>query len=165
MENETKWGAFKVAVSVALFAIVVCAAICTYKYVTGKNPSIEQNPFVESSTIEDVPTVEEAMIEWNDLRESNRCYEIYSNLPPIIMQALFEKLGTQEPVKNYVYEYEKNREYYISLQIADQLQEQGLKDAGVDGKRIKDVQIKTELEEEPAPEKVPIPATAVDSVL
>lgn len=77
----------------------------------GEIPNITQSAteeFIESE-MEAVPTVEEAMQEWNDLKESSRCYEVYSNFPPEIMQALFEKLGTQEPIKRYVQEYERNR--------------------------------------------------------
>lgn len=125
MENEQGSGAFKGFVSVVLVLLLVCAGICTYKYVKGEIPGVTQNftteEFIESE-MQAVPTVEEAMKEWNDLKESSRCYEVYSNFPPAIMQALFEKLGTQEPVKSYVYEYERNREYYISLQIAKQLE-------------------------------------------
>lgn len=134
MENEQGSGAFKGFVSVVLVLLLVCASICTYKYVKGEIPSVTQNSTTEEfieSEMQAVPTVEEAMQEWNDLRESSRCYEVYSNFPPVIMQALFEKLGTQEPVRSYVYEYERNREYYISLQIAKQLEKQGLDNPGV----------------------------------
>lgn len=126
MENEQGSGVFKGFVSVVLVLLLVCAGICTYKYVKGEIPE----EFIESE-MQAVPTVEEAMQEWNDLKESSRCYEVYSNFPPAIMQALFEKLGTQEPVRSYVYEYERNREYYISLQIAKQLEKQGLDNPGV----------------------------------
>lgn len=155
MENQSS-GAFKGFVAVILLLLGVCAGICTYKYVKGE--------FIESE-MEAVPTVEEAMQEWNDLKESSRCYEVYSNFPPEIMQALFEKLGTQEPVRSYVYEYERNREYYISLQIAKQLEKQGLDNPGVDGKRIEGVEITTKLKEKVPPEKVPIPAKAAKDTI
>lgn len=141
MENEQGSGVFKGFVSVVLVLLLVCAGICTYKYVKGEIPGVTQNSTTEEfieSEMQAVPTVEEAMQEWNDLKESSRCYEVYSNFPPAIMQALFEKLGTQEPVRSYVYEYERNREYYISLQIAKQLEKQGLDNPGVDGKELKE---------------------------
>lgn len=168
MENEQGSGAFKGFVSVVLVLLLVCAGICTYKYVKGEIPGVTQNSTTEEfieSEMQAVPTVEEAMQEWNDLKESSRCYEVYSNFPPEIMQALFEKLGTQEPVKRYVYEYERNREYYISLQIAKQLEKQGLDNPGVDGKRIEGVEITTKLKEEKKPEKVPIPAKAAKDTI
>lgn len=160
MENEHNSGAFKATVVTVLLLLLVCAGVSTYKYVKGDIPGVTNPTYVDASDYEAVPTVEEAMQEWNDTKEISRCYEVYASLPPVIMQALFEKLGTQEPVKKYVYEYERNREYYISMQIAEQLKEQGLNDPGVDGKRIKGVEIKTELKEQPAPEKTPIPAIA-----
>lgn len=166
MENQSS-GAFKGFVAVILLLLGVCAGICTYKYVKGEIPSITQSTteeFIESE-MEAVPTVEEAMQEWNDLKESSRYYEVYSNFPPEIMQALFEKLGTQEPIKRYVQEYERNREYYISLQIAEQLKHQGLNNPGVDGKRIEGVEITTKLKKEKEPEKVPIPAKAAKDTI
>lgn len=166
MENQSS-GAFKGFVAVILLLLGVCAGICTYKYVKGEIPNIIQfatEEFIESE-MEAVPTVEEAMQEWNDLKESSRCYEVYSNFPPAIMQALFEKLGTQEPVRSYVYEYERNREYYISLQIAKQLEKQGLDNPGVDGKRIEGVEITVKLKEKVPPEKVPIPAKAAKDII
>lgn len=163
MENEQSSSAFKGIVVTILLLLLVCASICTYKYVKGEIPGVIQtsstNDEFESQT-EAIPTVEEAMQEWNDTKEISRCYEVYSNFPPAIMQALFEKLGTQQPVRDYVYEYERNREYYISLQIAKQLEKQGLNDPGVDGKRIEGVEITTKLKEKVPPEKVPIPAKA-----
>lgn len=168
MENEQGSGAFKGFVSVVLVLLLVCAGICTYKYVKGEIPGVTQNSTTEEfieSEMQAVPTVEEAMQEWNDLKESSRCYEVYSNFPPAIMQALFEKLGTQEPVKSYVYEYERNREYYISLQIAKQLEKQGLDNPGVDGKRIEGVEITTKLKKEKEPEKIPIPAKAAKDTI
>lgn len=168
MENEQGSGVFKGFVSVGLVLLLVCAGICTYKYVKGEIPGVTQNSTTEEfieSEMQAVPTVEEAMQEWNDLRESSRCYEVYSNFPPAIMQALFEKLGTQEPVRSYVYEYERNREYYISLQIAKQLEKQGLDNPGVDGKRIGGVEITTKLKEKVPPEKVPIPAKAAKDTI
>lgn len=166
MENQSS-GAFKGFVAVILLLLGVCAGICTYKYAKGEIPNITQSAteeFIESE-MEAVPTVEEAMQEWNDLKESSRCYEVYSNFPPEIMQALFEKLGTQEPIKRYVQEYERNREYYISLQIAEQLKHQGLNNPGVDGKRIEGVEITTKLKKEKEPEKVPIPAKAAKDTI
>lgn len=168
MENEQGSGVFKGFVSVVLVLLLVCAGICTYKYVKGEIPGVTQNSTTEEfieSEMQAVPTVEEAMQEWNDLKESSRCHEVYSNFPPEIMQALFEKLGTQEPVKKYVYEYERNREYYISLQIAEQLKHQGLNNPGVDGKRIEGVEITTKLKKEKEPEKVPIPAKAAKDTI
>lgn len=159
MENEHNHGAFKGAVVTILLLLLVCAGICTYKYVKGEIPNVTQTDI--ESEVETVPTVEEAMQEWNASKEISRCYEIYNSFPPEIMQALFEKLGTQEPIRSYVYEYEKNREYYISLQIARQLEKAGLENAGIDGKRIQKVKVDTELKPEEPKQKIEIPAVPI----
>lgn len=168
MENENKSSVFKGTMITIMVLLLACVGLNTYKYVTGNDiPNITTQSSIteETSTMEVVPTVEEAMAKWQDLKEHERCYEIYMNFPPEIMQALFEKLGTQEPVRSYVYEYERNREYYISLQIAKQLEKQGLDNPGVDGKRIEGVEITTKLKKEKEPEKVPIPAKAAKDTI
>lgn len=165
MENENKSSVFKGTMITIMLLLLACAGLNTYKYVTGNNiPDITQSSVNEEvSTTEAVPTVEEAMIEWQDLKEHERCYEIYMNFPPEIMQALFEKLGTQENIRKYVYEYERNREYYVSLQIVNQLNKTGLEDPGIDGSRIKKAKVQVELEK-PTPSNAPIKAEPADSV-
>lgn len=164
MENENKSSVFKGTMITIMLLLLACVGLNTYKYVTGNNiPDITQSSVNEVSTMEAVPTVEEAMIEWQDLKEHERCYEIYMNFPPEIIQALFEKLGTQENIRKYVYEYERNREYYVSLQIVNQLNKTGLEDPGIDGSRIKKAKVQVELEK-PTPSNAPIKAEPADSV-
>lgn len=165
MENENKSSVFKGTMITIMLLLLACVGLNTYKYVTGNNiPDITQSSVNEEvSTTEAVPTVEEAMIEWQDLKEHERCYEIYMNFPPEIIQALFEKLGTQENIRKYVYEYERNREYYVSLQIVNQLNKTGLEDPGIDGSRIKKAKVQVELEK-PTPSNAPIKAEPADSV-
>lgn len=165
MENENKSSVFKGTMITIMLLLLACVGLNTYKYVTGNNiPNITQSSVNEEvSTVETVPTVEEAMIEWQDLKEHDRCYEIYMNFPPEIMQALFEKLGTQENIRKYVYEYERNREYYVSLQIVNQLNKTGLEDPGIDGKRIKKAKVQVELEKS-TPSNAPIKAEPADSI-
>lgn len=165
MENENKSSAFKGTMITIMLLLLACVGLNTYKYVTGNNiPNITQSSVNEEvSTVEAVPTVEEAMIEWQDLKEHERCYEIYMNFPPEIMQALYEKLGTQENIRKYVYEYERNREYYVSLQIVNQLNKTGLEDPGIDGNRIKKAKVQVELEKS-TPSNAPIKAEPADSI-
>lgn len=165
MENENKSNVFKGTMITIMVLLLACVGLNTYKYVTGNDiPNITQSSINEEvSTMETVPTVEEAMAEWQDLKEHDRCYEIYMNFPPIIMQTLYEKLGTQENIRKYVYEYERNREYYVSIQIANQLNKTGLEDPGIDGTRIKKAKVQVELEKF-RQEPTPIKAEPADSV-
>lgn len=165
MENENKSSVFKGTMITIMVLLLACVGLNTYKYVTGNDiPNITQTSVNEEvSTMETVPTVEEAMIEWQDLKEHERCYEIYMNFPPEIMQALFKKLGTQENIRKYVYEYERNREYYVSLQIVNQLNKTGLEDPGIDGNRIKKAKVQVELEKS-TPSNAPIKAEPADSI-
>lgn len=166
MENENKSNVFKGTMITIMVLLLACVGLNTYKYVTGNdipNITTQSSASEEISTMEAIPTVEEAMIEWQDLKEHERCYEIYMNFPPEIMQALFEKLGTQENIRKYVYEYERNREYYVSLQIVNQLNKTGLEDPGIDGNRIKKAKVQVELEKS-TPSNAPIKAEPADSI-
>jgi len=166
MENENKSNVFKGTMITIMVLLLACVGLNTYKYVTGNdipNITTQSSASEEISTMEAIPTVEEAMIEWQDLKEHERCYEIYMNFPPEIMQALYEKLGTQENIRKYVYEYERNREYYVSLQIVNQLNKTGLEDPGIDGNRIKKAKVQVELEKL-TPSNAPIKAEPADSV-
>lgn len=160
MENSNNGvGAlFKASAILLLLAITGLLGYLAYNQFTEKK--LLDNNYVE---YEKTPTIEEAMYEWNEQKESAREYEVYINLPASIVQALYEKLGTQRNVSEYVKEYERNSEYYVSLQIAKQLQESGLKDPGIDGKRLKNVEIKTELEPVPVEKPAPIPAVPKDT--
>lgn len=149
---------FKTVSILLLLAITGLLSFLAYNQFT-ENKLLD-NSYVE---YEKTPTIEEAMYEWNEQKESAREYAVYINLPASIVQALYEKLGTQRNVSDYVKEYERNSEYYVSLQIAKQLQESGLKDPGIDGKRLKNVEIKTELEPAPVEKPAPIPAVPKDT--
>lgn len=72
-----------------------------------------------SSSMEKVPTIDEAMAIRASTLESWRCETVYANIPDAIMRELFIKLGTQEPIKAYVYEYELNEAAYISKYVSD----------------------------------------------
>lgn len=156
--NNGVGAGFKTAQILLLIAIVGLLGFLAYNQFT-ENKLLD-NSYVE---YEKTPTIEEAMYEWNEQKESAREYAVYINLPASIVQALYEKLGTQCNVSDYVKEYERNSEYYVSLQIAKQLQESGLKDPGIDGKRLKNVEIKTELEPAPVEKPAPIPAVPKDT--
>lgn len=156
--NNGVGAGFKTASILLLIAIVGLLGFLAYNQFT-ENKLLD-NSYVE---YEKTPTIEEAMYEWNEQKESAREYAVYINLPASIVQALYEKLGTQCNVSDYVKEYESNSEYYVSLQIAKQLQESGLKDPGIDGKRLKNVEIKTELEPTPVEKPAPIPAVPKDT--
>lgn len=164
MDDVNRQGSgFKIILSLILAVLTICACVCTYKYIKDDLPPIGEQ-VVEDSITTVVPTsVEDAIAEWEAVKETERCYDLYLSLPTSIVEALFKKLGTDQPWSDYVHEYERNREYYISLQIADQLQDSGLLEKGVDGDKINSVSIKTEVKPDPVPEKTVIPAVP-DSV-
>ena len=123
---ESKSNFFKGSIIVILLLLLTCAGICTHKY-------ISQPPSTETYVCEDTAVIlpitkEEAMKEYLETKEFNRCFDVYMKLPEVIVSSLFDKLGTEAFVEDYVYEYEKNKEYYISLQVSNILEKIGLKD-------------------------------------
>lgn len=128
------------------------------------------NQFAEKKLLEDsyveyekTPTIEDAMYEWNEQKESAREYAVYINLPAPIIQALYEKLGTQRNVSDYVKEYELNEQAYISKYISESA------DVTVDksiADKIDKVEVKAKLKEpESLTEKVSLtPGIPEDSI-
>ena len=142
---ESKSNFFKGSIIVILLLLLTCAGICTHKYIS--QPLSSETYVCEDTAVILPITKEEAMKEYLETKEFNRCFDVYMKLPEVIVSSLFDKLGTEASVEDYVYEYEKNKEYYISLQVSNILEKIGLKDKGVDGDKIKQVQVKTELKE------------------
>ena len=88
---------------------------------------------------------------------------MYAEIPAIIMQALYEKLGTQESIKTYVYEYEAHEAEYINMYISQKA------DIVIDketAKKIDKIEVKAKLKEpESLTEKVSLtPGIPEDSI-
>lgn len=138
MENNNRL--FKGIVVMILLALLTCAGICTYQYVNTSKENVvvyEEEPCAL--------TLEEAMNEFRIMKECFKCENIYFNLPESIAEALFKQCGTMASITDYVDEYNRNKSYYISLQISKQLQKIGLGDKGVDGDNIDEITVKTKL--------------------
>lgn len=138
MENNN--GLFKGIIIMILLALLTCAGICTYQYVNTSKENVvvyEEEPCAL--------TLEEAMNEFRIMKECFKCENIYFNLPESIAEALFKQCGTMASITDYVDEYNRNKSYYISLQISKQLQKIGLGDKGVDGDNIDEITVKTKL--------------------
>ena len=82
------------------------------------------------------------------MKEISNAEEIYYNLPESIIEALFKQCGTMASITDYVDEYNRNKSYYISLQISKQLEKIGLIEEGIDNDKIKEVTVKTKLKKE-----------------
>lgn len=141
MENNN--GLFKSIVIMILLALLICAGICTYQYVNTSKENVvvyEEEPCAL--------TLEEAMNEFRIVKEISNAEEIYYNLPESIVEALFKQCGTMASITDYVDEYNRNKSYYISLQISKQLEKIGLIEEGIDNDKIKEVTVKTKLKKE-----------------
>ena len=111
---------------------------------------------------EKAPTVEEALAIRANQLESWRCESVYAEIPSIIMQALYEKLGTQESIKTYVYEYEAHEAEYINMYISQKANI--MIDKETAGK-IDKIEVKTTLKEpEPVDKEVHAVPIVKDSV-
>lgn len=149
MENNNRL--FKGIVVMILLALLTCAGICTYQYVNTSKENVvvyEEEPCAL--------TLEEAMNEFRIMKECFKCENIYFNLPESIAEALFKQCGTMASITDYVDEYNRNKSYYISLQISKQLQKIGLGDKGVDGDNIDEITVKTKLKKPVNTSSVPL---------
>ena len=140
MENSNSL--FKGIIIMILLGILACAAICTVEYVRD-NYHEDLSYEVSDEPLE--MSIEEAVNEFLLLQKIHKAENTYLELPVVIVEDLFKKLGTACPIVDYVSEYEQNKAYYISLQISDQIKKIGLKEKGIDGDNIEEVTIKTKL--------------------
>lgn len=141
MENNNSL--FKGTIVIILLALLACAGIFTYQYV--HNNYQEKELVYEEEPV--IISLEEAMNDFRIIRDLVQAEEVYYDLPEVIVEALFLKCGTMASVKDYVYEYNSNKPYYLSLQISKQLEKIGLIEKGVDGDKIDEVTIKTKLKQ------------------
>lgn len=160
MEENNNSTAWKVTVVVLLLAIV---GVLTWNYFGDnikKHVDASDVPSIVS-TMETAPTVDEAMkIRANQL-EAWRCESVYAEIPAPIMRAIYTKLGTQESIQTYVYEYELNEPYYISMYVSEKAK------ISIDrntANKIEEVGIKTKLKEK-EPDDVSVSLTPGDSTL
>ena len=158
MEENNNSTAWKATIVVLLLVIV---GVLTWNYF-GESLKKHANDFDApiTSTMEKTPTVEEAMIIRANQLEAWRCESVYAEIPAQIMQAIYEKLGTQESIQTYVYEYELNEPYYISKYISQQAQINIDKNTA---KKIGNIEVKTTLKE-PESDSTNVTLTPGDSV-
>lgn len=133
---------FKTVSILLLLVIAVLLGVVVYN--NTKLDSLQSSEQTISSSFEKVPTVEEALAIRASQLEAWRCESVYAEIPSIIMQALYEKLGTQESIKTYVYEYEANEEKYINMYVAKEAELTIDKETA---KKIDKIEVKTKLKE------------------
>lgn len=152
------WGFVKGLLLVVMVALLGYIAYCEYN---GKRIFSEEQAVVPiTSTVETVPSIEEAMVTWQQDVQRNDDYQLYLALPPMIMQSIYERIGTQPTIKQVVNEYRLNKEFYISKQIAKQFKPDI---SGPDADNIKKVEITTTVEE-PIIKPKTIPLVPSDSL-
>lgn len=97
--------------------ITLCVAVFTYGYV-------KQNILVytteqtseDSDIVEEYQplTVEEATSLFKEEKYTEECMNLFYKLPVEIVQKLYERLGTEKFITDYVEEFQNNKSYYYS---------------------------------------------------
>jgi hypothetical protein len=144
MGNGTS-SALKAFTAVVLIIIAASALICTYTYVsTQKHLKESTENYIEDNTREyysQMESIDDAMSVWQDEKEYDRCKTIYYQLPAEIVRALYEDVGLNAFIQEYVHQYELNKEHYLSLIVAKQFERIGVKDLGIDGSLVKNIAV------------------------
>lgn len=147
-----------VAIVIVLLASITFAEFKGVKVFSNATESV-MNQFGTNST-EDV-TVEGRMLQFNTEVNDTKMYDVYLSLPPIIVQGILTKLGANADYRAIVQEYYKNREFWISTQLSNQVTPTI---TGPDANNIERVEIKTILKEEEKKAGTTVPLTPSDSL-
>lgn len=97
--------------------ITLCVAVFTYGYVKQNLPVYTTEQTSEDSDIveEYQPlTVEEAVSLFKEEKYTEECMTLFYKLPVEIVQKLYERLGTEKFITDYVEEFQNNKSYYYS---------------------------------------------------
>ena len=105
--------------------LAVCGLVFTYGYVK-QNISVYTTETPEDLGIveEYQPlTVEEAVALYKNEKYTEECISLFYKLPVEIVQKLYEKLGTEKFITDYVEEFQNNKSYYYSEYYKSRIEE------------------------------------------
>lgn len=85
--------------------------------------------------------IDEAVREFEMSVKDDQDYQRYIKLSPIVIRKIFEKIGTNALIDQIIFEFDKNKEYYLSIEAADQIRNIKLK--GLDSDSIDRIEVTT----------------------
>lgn len=127
MENNSSSSNNHIFLSVCLLilAAVIIAASIVYLKKDEINKRLNKSEVEINCDVEQfVPlTVEEAVEAFKIEKRDDLLYRRYVALDPIIIEAIYTKIGTTATLYQIMSEYEANKSYYLSLQASHELPE------------------------------------------
>ena len=127
MENNSSSSNNHIFLSVCLLvlAAVIVAASIVYLKKDEINKRLDESEVEMNCDVgELVPlTVEEAVEAFKIEKRDDLLYRRYVALDPIIIEAIYTKIGTIATLHQIMSEYEANKGYYLSLQASHELPE------------------------------------------
>lgn len=113
------------SVCLLILAAVIVAASIVYLKKDEINKRLNESEIEMNCDVEElVPlTVEEAVEAFKIEKRDDLLYRRYVALDPIIIEAIYAKIGTTATLYQIMSEYEANKGYYLSLQASHELPE------------------------------------------
>ena len=132
-------------ITICLVVLTICALALTYGFVKRNldlyNKDIQ--PTVEECEDYTPLSVEEAVELFEEEKYLDECTNLFYSLPTPIIRELYNKLGTEKFIREYVEEYMNNKEYYYSVLYKSKIEQK------IEGdKDVENIQIKVKLKEE-----------------
>lgn len=123
-ENSNKSYAWLCVCLIALAFSIIAASIVFLKK-DEINKRLDKSEVEMNCDVEElVPlTVEEAVEAFKIEKRDDLLYRRYVALDPIIIEAIYTKIGTTATLYQIMSEYEANKGYYLSLQASHELPE------------------------------------------
>lgn len=157
MEKENGKGLIAKWTSIAVIAIALCVT-ATFLWPTTEKTTPQPYEPVYAQSI----TVEERLADREYEIQLNKDYDIYFELPAIVLQYVLEDVGASASVSTIAQQYKMNREAYISKYVSNQFSPTI---EGPDKDNIKSINITTTLNDpEPEENGKVIPLSVGDSI-
>lgn len=132
-------------ITICLVVLTIYGLAITYGFVR-RNLDLynkEGQPTVEECEKYTPLTVEEAVELFEEEKYVNECMDLFYTLPTDIVHELYNKLGTEKFITEYVEEYLKNKEYYYSILYKNKIEQK------IEGdKDVENIKIQVKLKEE-----------------
>ena len=102
---------------------------------------------------EQVQTVEQNVASFIDAKNAYTVEQVYFALPETTFATIVTRIGTTATKEEIVAEYQRNKEYYLSMQLSEKIGEIPIE--GPDAKNVESANISVQLKE-PDTTKIPV---------
>lgn len=142
--------------AIGLLCFVLIVLLSIYGYNQYQEQKIEESSVLQEQIIN--PSIEDRIIQIHEEGYNNEMYDLVFQLSDETIKEILKKIGTSATYIEISEEYMRNSEYYVSLQIKNNL-------PAIDGPDAKNAKVKISTEiNRPVKEGTKVDAIVLDSI-